>query len=103
MLQANPYLTSKQVKDIILQTAYNDSFTEQYGSIRFGKGKVNAYQAVLAALETVGIASHSNNNNSSFTVYPNPIDNHQFYITAITDNPQSLCETKVLTLLISEI
>ncbi len=92
MLQANPYLTSKQVKDIILQTAYNDSFTEQYGSIRFGKGKVNAYQAVLAALETVGIASHSNNNNSSFTVYPNPIDNHQFYITANTDNPQSLCE-----------
>lgn len=46
MLEANPYLTAFQVKDIIRNTARLDNFTGNIpveGSPTWGKGKVNAY------------------------------------------------------------
>ena len=91
VLQANPYLSSAQVKDILLQTAYHDQYTDQSGEIRFGNGKVNAYQAVLQALTTVGVASYVAPQESHFTVYPNPAMN-QCFITANTESESTLCQ-----------
>lgn len=96
VLQVNPYLSAAQVKDILLQTAYNDIYTEQGGTLRFGSGKVNAYQAVLSALTTVGIDDYVINKESLFTVYPNPATN-QCFVTANTESDQSLCQLYDLT------
>ncbi|MDR0606602.1 MAG: S8 family peptidase [Bacteroidales bacterium] len=71
MLQANPYLTPVQVKEILTQTAYSDLYTERSGTERFGYGKVQAYNAVLKALETIGIANFETAK-TRLTVFPNP-------------------------------
>ncbi len=96
VLQVNPYLSASQVKDILLQTAYNDQFTEESGPLRFGSGKVNAYQAVLSALTTVGIDDYVINKESLFTVFPNPTTG-QCFVTANTESDQSLCQLFDLT------
>ncbi|MDR2407591.1 MAG: S8 family peptidase [Bacteroidales bacterium] len=71
MLQANPYLTPKQVKEILIQTAYSDEFTQKHGRERFGYGKVDAYHAVLKALETTGIANFETDK-TQLAIFPNP-------------------------------
>ena len=71
-------------------------YTEQGGTLRFGSGKVNAYQAVLSALTTVGIDDYVINKESLFTVYPNPATN-QCFVTANTESDQSLCQLYDLT------
>ena len=91
VLQANPNLSSDQVKGILLETAYNDQFTEQAGELRFGHGKVNAYQAVQKALVTVGIDEYVTPQQSLFTVYPNPVAGECF-VTANTASSESLCQ-----------
>ncbi len=79
MLQANPYLTAQQVKDILIETARNDSYTEAAGMRKVGHGKVDAYQAVLKALETVGVENYQTNTTIA-TIFPNP-SNGQLYIS----------------------
>ena len=96
LLQVNPYLSAAQVKDILLQTAYNDQFTELAGSLRFGSGKVNAYHAIQQALTTVGIDDYVINKESLFTVFPNPASN-QCFVTANTESAESLCQLIDLT------
>ena len=57
ILDANPYLMPQQVKDIIMQTAREDNYTQVIpteGSPKWGAGKINAYAAVQLALLTVG-------------------------------------------------
>ena len=96
LLQVNPYLSAAQVKDILLQTACNDQFTEQAGPLRFGSGKVNAYHAVLQALTTVGIDDYVINKESLFTVFPNPASN-QCYVTANTESEHTMCQLMDMT------
>jgi len=91
VLQVNPYLSAAQVKEILLETAYNDQFTEQSGEIRFGHGKVNAYQAVLKALTTVGVDHYVSPKESNYSVYPNPAVD-QCFVTANTESESSLCQ-----------
>jgi subtilisin family serine protease len=83
VLQANPYLTSAQVKQILVQTAYSDEYTQQHGVTRFGYGKVDAYHAVLKALETGGIADFETDK-TRLTLFPNP-GNDLVYISLQTD------------------
>lgn len=89
IFQANPYLSAAQVHQIINETAYNDSFTEESGIERFGYGKVNAYQAVLAALNTVGVEEIAVVE-SNYTVFPNPVQN-VCYVTAVTESGNVPC------------
>lgn len=58
MLQADPTLTAPEIKDGLRNTARLDNFTGNIvapGDVRWGYGKVNAYQAVKAVAPTVGI------------------------------------------------
>jgi hypothetical protein len=74
ILDANPYLSARQVKEIIMQTARLDNFTgviPSEGSPRWGAGKVNAYAAVQLALITVG--QQEIQNEISWSIYPNPV------------------------------
>lgn len=72
ILEVNPFLSSAQVKSILIETARTDNFTGQIPphSLKWGWGKVNAYQAVVLALSIVGDVEIELDN--SFVVYPNP-------------------------------
>lgn len=86
VLQANPYLSSAQVKEILMQTTFQDTYTAQAAEYTAGTGKLNAYQAVLLALNTVGVEDHSVSE-SRFNVYPNPVSD-QAYVVVETDEMQ---------------
>ena len=80
MLEANPYLTVDQVRDIIINTARNDNMTGQLNdncSLRWGYGKVDAMAAVKKALETVSI-HHPEAASGKLAVYPNPAKHSVF-------------------------
>lgn len=80
ILEANPYLSAEQVKDIIIQTAREDNNTGVIpagGSTQWGWGKVNAYLAVQLALNTIGIEEIDHE--IPWTVYPNPVQNDLFF------------------------
>ena len=72
MLQANPWLSAAQVKDIIRLTAREDNRTGNIpdtGSIRWGWGKIHAWKAVKMAL--TGIPWPGGETPPAI-VYPNP-------------------------------
>ena len=86
LLEANPTLTPQQVKEALIFSATHDSLTEARGMVRFGHGKVNAYQAVLRALYHVGtqeFTSHAN----IYTVFPNPASDQIFISTPNNQEP----------------
>lgn len=73
ILQANPQLTSAQVKEIIHETARQDIKTGvigDTGSVIWGWGKINALHAVKRALELVNIDNPEIG--SPCTIYPIP-------------------------------
>lgn len=73
MLDANPMLTAAQVKAILAETARLDNFTgviDEDGHVRWGHGKVDAYAAVMLALETVGVEEMELSFHMPF--FPNP-------------------------------
>jgi len=87
VLQANPWLTAYQVKEIIQETARQDNFTgviPPEGSPLWGKGKINAYAAVKAALNLVQIPEKTLNN--AWTVYPNPVS-ESLHFTLVDELP----------------
>ncbi len=96
MLQANPYLTMQQVRSIIDETATNDNYTQSAGVNRFGYGKINAYQAVLKALTTVGIEEHLHVSQSAYSIFPNPTSG-QCYVSVRSEQPQIQCAIFDLT------
>ncbi|MBR4786714.1 MAG: S8 family peptidase [Bacteroidales bacterium] len=91
MLQANPYLSPGQIQDILNETAYNDEFTAEFGPIRFGHGKVDAYAAILKALNTVGVQDYVSTPESSYTLFPNPTSDDYCYLTVQSDMPSIQC------------
>ena len=72
ILEANPFLSPAQVKDVIIETARTDNHTGAIPphSVKWGWGKVNAYRAVLAALDIVG--QNELELSYNWTVVPNP-------------------------------
>ncbi len=87
LLQVNPYLSAAQVKQILTENAYNDQYTEQYGITRFGYGKVDAYAAVRAAIQSVGVEENTAELETRYNLFPNPAS-EVCYVTA-----QTSCET----------
>lgn len=79
LLEANPYLTPDQVKSILKETVFHDEFTEATSSLRYGAGKVDAYQAVLRALNYTGVERHSVSD-SRCRVYPNPVSSSAYVV-----------------------
>ncbi len=89
ILQANPTLTSAQVKEILIETARQDQYTATSGEERFGYGKVDAYKAVKAALGITGMENIIVDKNR-VTLFPNPTKDVA-YISLLTDgNPVML-------------
>jgi subtilisin family serine protease len=89
MLEANPYLSATQVKEIIMETARTDNFTGVIPPTRspiWGAGKINGYQAVKMALSVAG--TNVVNNTLSWSVYPNPVQK-ELYFTLVDELPAS--------------
>jgi subtilisin family serine protease len=89
ILDANPYLSAHQVKEIIMQTARQDNYTgiiPDSGSVQWGAGKVNAYAAVQLALQTIGLENVPTE--LDWNVYPNPVSN-ELHFTIIEELPQT--------------
>jgi subtilisin family serine protease len=77
MLEANPYLSASQIKEIIMSTARQDNYTgiiPAGGSPLWGAGKINAYAAVKLALQTLGTQNALVS--TDWNVYPNPVQNY---------------------------
>ena len=55
LLQVNPNLTVSEVRDILMQTATNDTHTAAGNKIQWGAGKINALQAVKKVLDMGGV------------------------------------------------
>lgn len=83
ILQANPYLSSQQVKQILIESARSDEFTVASGVERFGYGKVDAYHAVMLALQTVGVEQIATRE-TRISLFPNP-STGALYITTQAD------------------
>ena len=83
MLEANPYLSAAQVKEIIMQTARQDNNTGSIpsgGSPQWGAGKINAYAAVQIAVQTLGVLESTPL--IEWSVYPNPVQ-HYLHFTIV--------------------
>ncbi len=77
ILDANSTLSSLQVKQIIQLTARLDQYTGTIvapGDVRWGMGKINAYAAVVLALNTIGVHEQILSP-TEWTVFPNPAKN----------------------------
>ncbi len=80
LLDANPLLTSAQVKNILMSTARTDGFTGPInapGDVRWGMGKVDAYAAIQLALQTEGLSAHEVQFDN-ISIYPNPASDEIF-------------------------
>ena len=76
VLQANPLLSTNQVRDIIFSTARNDSYTgpliaNDSASEVWGWGKIDALAAVNLAMQTVSI-EQAEELGLPMHIYPNP-------------------------------
>lgn len=90
ILEANPYLSAEQVKEIIILTAREDNNTGVIplnGSTQWGWGKINAYTAVQLALNTIG--TEEIEYEIPWTVYPNPVVN-ELHFTIVDELPSKV-------------
>lgn len=90
MLEANPGLTTAQLKDMIKSTARQDNKTGTIawpGDSEWGMGKVSAKYAVALAENTVGIPVYETNDQWAVEVYPNPV-NDLLTVYSSEDNDQ---------------
>lgn len=89
ILEANPWLTAAQVKQLIKETARTDNFTgviPALGSPLWGMGKLNAYAAVEEALAMVDVPENTLEN--AWNVYPNPVI-ETLHFTLVDELPKS--------------
>jgi subtilisin family serine protease len=92
LLDANPFLTPAQVKEILMTTARTDEFTGPInapGDVRWGMGKVDAYAAVLLALQTEGLNT-STVESDKLSIYPNPTSNELFIRIPSHEQPSTV-------------
>jgi hypothetical protein len=88
ILEANPYLSAEQVKNIVLESAREDNYTGVIpltGSTQWGWGKLDAYTAVKLALVTVG--TEEQEFEMDWNVFPNPANDH-VYFTLVEELPK---------------
>ncbi len=94
ILDANPFLSVSQVKEIIQTTARTDNKTGVIpvgGSTQWGAGKINAFAAVKLALNTVQ-TDELKFDQHAIIVYPNPAENSVF----ITGNESKLIQYELI-------
>jgi subtilisin family serine protease len=85
ILDANPLLTPQEIKDILLTTAREDSYTGDLpdsGNTQWGHGKLNAYYAIALALNIVNVNAYKDQH---ILVFPNPTQDLLYLISDATE------------------
>ena len=83
MLQANPDLTCKEVREILMETAERDTYvTTSSNPVQWGAGKINALEAVKKAIEK-GAGVEDVKQDAQQAVAVNTIAQNQFEVTYI--------------------
>ncbi len=83
-LEANPNLTPTQIKQLLKDNAWTDSFTGNIpsnGNNTWGWGKIDAHEGLLSVLSNLSNEDYLSNN-ESIKIYPNPTNgklNISFY------------------------
>ncbi len=76
LLQIKPTLTPAEVRNLLAETAIQDTFTRNLGTTgdnRWGHGKINAYGAVKKLLQTVSVPQFANGvSGPDVLLFPNP-------------------------------
>jgi minor extracellular serine protease Vpr len=93
ILDANPYLSPAQVKEIIIETAREDAYTgviPATGDTKWGWGKIDAYKAIKTALVTSGLSEVKKELN--WSVYPNPAKNQ----ISLSGDEEQISEVQIL-------
>jgi minor extracellular serine protease Vpr len=91
ILQVNPNLSAAQIKDILETTAISDNQTGETPNNNYGYGKVNAYAAVLKALQIAGINSFYQSNN--IKIFPNPTNG---ILNINSNQPLQISDIKII-------
>lgn len=105
MLEANPNLTSVEIKDILKNTSRTDEFTGKIPNVKWGYGKIDAYAAVSEVLRTTEVKIDQNipQNIILHQNYPNPFNPTTIIRYSIqnvvTDFNQGTVELKVYDVL----
>jgi hypothetical protein len=73
MLELDPTLTNQEVKDILSQTARQDSFTGTVPNTTWGSGKIDALAAIQEVNNQLSLENQTLNN--GIKIYPNPTTN----------------------------
>ena len=83
MLQANPDLTCKEVREILMETADRDTYvTTSSNPVQWGAGKINALEAVKKAIEKgAGIENIVADNADKLFV--TPVGQNQYNVTVL--------------------
>lgn len=92
LLDANPFLTAAQVKEILMTTARTDDFTGTInapGDVRWGMGKVDAYAAIQLALQTEGLSAQEVESDD-VSIYPVPASSEIFVRVPSNEQPKSV-------------
>ncbi|MDG1841256.1 MAG: S8 family peptidase [Crocinitomicaceae bacterium] len=77
ILEANPALSARTVKEVLKQTSRQDNYTGNIswpGDAQWGYGKVNAYKAVFESFNVWGLSEQ--NAPISWNIYPNPASDY---------------------------
>lgn len=88
ILDANPYLSARQVKEIIMQTADQNKINGNLNSesiSKWGAGKINPRSAINLALQTIGVENSALE--LSWSVFPNPVMN-ELHFTIVDELPK---------------
>ena len=70
LLQANPSLTTEELRNILIETATKDDFVNNGNKVQWGAGKVNALAAVKKALDMGGVGTIYADENLRLIVSP---------------------------------
>ncbi|MDD2411416.1 MAG: S8 family peptidase [Bacteroidales bacterium] len=91
MLEANPTLSSQQIKQILLEIAREDIRTgtiPENGSTQWGFGKLSAYSAIKKALETQQVSYYQKND--ACMIFPNPANSYFSLIYDLNFKPSEI-------------
>lgn len=88
MLEACPTLNEEQVRQILRVTSTKDALTGTDSNNNYGYGRINALEAVKAALEINRVSVHQSVALNGVFLFPNPADQQVFVVS------QTLHDTK---------
>jgi hypothetical protein len=88
--EKNPTATVQQLKQDIINCAYQDSYTQATPNNLWGYGKLDGYGALICSMPPP-VSVLAINNSERVSIHPNPAND---YFTVITSQPNTILEIR---------